>query len=140
MSGEVAVTGNAMQDFQTKLVERLRKDIGELLPEQVLEDLIKKAVTDEFFKTRIIEEGWNRRREEPSWFVQAVTEAAKPMLEKQVKKFVKENEEVLQKALADFLTPQNLLLLAMQQMHENTVHTMIMGMDALASRINTKVT
>ena len=45
---------SAIDQFQAKVVERLRDDIRDLLPEEVLKELVTRAVEHEFFKPREI--------------------------------------------------------------------------------------
>lgn len=97
---EVTTQSNPMNQFKSRVTEKLKSDIGELLPDEALTGLIETAIQEQFFNPKITKNNYgNVIREEPSWFVQAVTEAIKPMLEKEVKEAVKKCEPLIQKAI-----------------------------------------
>lgn len=45
---------DAMVEFQERLKERIKGDIGELMPDEVIKQLIEKVVSDEFTKPRTL--------------------------------------------------------------------------------------
>ena len=110
MSTAVAAPKDPMADFQAKLQERVRNDIRDLLPEDAVAALVQKAIEQEFFKPRQVPTGrWTGdTKEGPSWFVQEIASAAKPIMEQAVAKFLEEHRDVIDKAVADFLDRQNL--------------------------------
>lgn len=103
---------NPMETFQNKITEKLRSDIGSMLPDEVLQGLVKKAVDEHFFKERkeTSSSGYHTITK-PSWFVEEVGKHAQPLIEKAVSEYVKNNKEVMEKALSDFFATQNLTLL-----------------------------
>lgn len=115
MGSEVTKPMTPMEDFQFRVVEKLKVDIGSMLPDEVLQGLTQKALNETFFQPRVMGEGWNKK-ESPSWFVEEVTRLAKPLLEAEVKRFVDENQEVLKTALNTFLTQNNLMLVAISHL------------------------
>jgi len=114
---------NPMQEFRTKLGEKVRADIANLLPEPVIAQLVEEAVKESFFEPQKVTTASGYTRTEPSWFNQAVAEAAKPMMEAAVEKFVKENQAKMQEQIDLYVSDQNLTLLAAaaigQQMNNN---------------------
>lgn len=108
--------GDPMAEFKAKLEAKVREDIAELLPETAVAELVKKAVEDVFFAPRVEVENrgsyHERRIEKPSWFIEAVAKEAKPLLDAAVNKFVAEHQVEIDKAVAEYLTPQNLTVLA----------------------------
>lgn len=107
---EIAVNPDPMKDFQDKLQARVRDDIRELLPQDAVAGLVKKAVEDVFFTPRKEKEpGWNGREiTRPSWFVEAVTEAAKPIIKEAVEQFVAKHPLKVEQVLKDFLDENKL--------------------------------
>lgn len=112
MSNEIAKPIDPMAEFKAKLGERVREDIRNLLPEDAVSALVQEAVRETFFKPRRIDEGYGRFKETPSWFVEEVAEVAKPLLQKAVGEYVAANKATIETALAAYLSPQNLTLLA----------------------------
>lgn len=105
-----------MQEFQDKLRSNVRDQIRDLLPEEAVSKLVEKAVEDTFFAPRKVDEGYGRVKEHPSWFIAEVTKAAEPILRKAVEDYVATNKEVVDKALADFLSREQLTILTTKQL------------------------
>jgi hypothetical protein len=105
---QVAVKTDPMTAFQEQLRERVRNDIRDLLPEDAVAGLVKQAVDAEFFKARRIDEGYGRWSEKPSWFVEEVVKAAKPIIEAAVQKTVADNPAVVEKAIKEYLDENRL--------------------------------
>lgn len=115
---------DAMREFQDRVVEDLKGKMGEMLPDEALKELVKRAVEEQFFKPRIEsdDDSWSPRKvEKPSWFVAEVTKQAAPHIQQLIKEHVEANKEDIQKAVAQFLETQNLLLLTFAALK---VHTM----------------
>ena len=123
MSTDVAVPADPMKAFQARVIDKLKADIGSMLPDEVLKGLSQKAVDDTFFKERVEGDSWNKRQR-PSWFVEEISKLARPMLEAEVKRFVKENHEVIQKAVNSFLSQNNLMLVLMAQLREESAESL----------------
>lgn len=121
MSYEVTTPGNPMEEFRKKILDKLKTDFGSMMPEEVLNGLVKQAVYEEFLKPRLVREDPNnsyntRTVEKPSWFATAVAEAAKPLLQALLQKWVDEHEGEITKAFDEFIKDQHLMLLAFQLM------------------------
>lgn len=93
-----------MQDFEQKVKERLAKDIGNLIPDEALKNLVERSVEETFFKTRTVAKtnGYGTQ-EIPSAFQQEVGKLVQPSFEKAVKKWMKDNDERIGKEINDFL-------------------------------------
>jgi hypothetical protein len=114
-----AVPTDPMAEFQQKLRERVRNDIRELLPEEAIAALVQKAVNDEFFEKRMVRDGsgWNERQvQRPSLFVEAVIEAAKPIIAEEVRKFIAGRPETVEAVIVDFLDANKLAVATAQQL------------------------
>jgi hypothetical protein len=78
-----------METFMERVKQKLRDDIGSLLPDEAVSDMVKKVVNDEFFAKRIVPKPnrgsySNETIELPSHFTEIVTTAIKPIIERQV--------------------------------------------------------
>lgn len=115
MTTDVTKPGNPMEEFKAKLAEKVRENIAGLLPEDAVNELVQEAVRETFFKERVIEyNNYHGNKMGPSWFVSAVRDAAKPILEKAVADFMAKPEArvAIQTALNEYLSPKNLTLIA----------------------------
>jgi len=115
MTNDVAKPKDPMQEFQEKLQARVRADIADLLPESAIEALVQKAIDSEFFTEERYNAGssyhpeWRHR---PSAFQRAVTDAARPMIEKEVARIVELKMADIEKAVADAIVPNTIAILA----------------------------
>lgn len=78
MTTEVAKPLTPLQDFEAKLRDKIRTDIGALIPDEALSALVQRAIEEDLFKDRPgPRDDWGRplRKDIPSPFVQAVREA-----------------------------------------------------------------
>lgn len=85
MSTEQALT--PQQRFEEKLTDKLREDIGALLPDDVLANLVEKSMHEMFFKRGSEKEhsGWNAKTiETPSWFERQVKELLEPRINAEI--------------------------------------------------------
>ena len=111
-----------MQTFQDKVVKKLRTDIGEMLPDDALAKLAQRAVDEHFFKERANKDSYGHVRErEPSWFVEEVAKIADPLIKKAVAQWVADHEDQIEKAVVDYLSEQNLTLVAVAAMQAATM-------------------
>lgn len=121
--------------FQERVKEKLRDDIGSMLPDEALAALVQEAVKEQFFKPRKVEEGY-RTVDKPSWFVEEVAKLAQPYIERVMREYVEVNRDALDRALAEFCGAQNLLLLAMASMRAATANDVFNMANQIVSQIN----
>lgn len=126
---ELMTTGNPMEDFQNKLKQKVREDIANLLPEEAVSALVKKAIEEEFFSREKENVGTSYHpqwQDKPSAFVREVVNAARPMLEAEIKKCVDEKKDLIAQEIAKFVEAQNLTLLiaaAIGQAMSNNIYS-----------------
>jgi hypothetical protein len=106
---EALSTGH-QNEFEQKILERLRNDIRELLPEAALRRLVERAVDETFFKERRIDRGYGNVDVKPSWFVEEIAKTAKPLVQAAVDRFVDERHDLIQQAIDRFVTEQQLTI------------------------------
>lgn len=116
MSDVSALKIDPMRDFQEKLQARIRDDIAQLLPDDAVADLVKKAVEKTFFEPRVINEGYGRQTEHPSWFIEAVTKAAEPAIARAVADRLSENNKHVERVINEFLDQNKLTVLVTQHL------------------------
>lgn len=121
-----AVTTDPMADFQNKLRERIRNDIRELLPEDAIQSLVKRAIDEEFFKDRIVDDRsyYGGTRKAPSLFVEEVVKAAKPLITEAIDRFIKEHPDCIEKVMRDYVN-ENALAIATTVQMTSMLSTMV---------------
>lgn len=94
-------------EFQAKMMERIRSAMGDLLPDSVLAEIVKRGVEDAFFKptTTVVSGSWNNdKRVEPPWTVTFVRAECEKRVAAAVEKWVADNpariEELVREALS----------------------------------------
>lgn len=93
-----------MQAFQERVKEKLKADIGQLLPDEVVSEMVQRVIAEEFFTKKTIRnnpQSYNdtSTREEPSVFQHMVIEAAKPLVAEAASKVFEENRRRMQKQI-----------------------------------------
>lgn len=93
MSNEVGRVPTAQEQFEANIQDRLRSDIGELLPDDVLSGLVSKAINDLFFKDVVVNSGSYSTRTEPSWFRKEVEYQMRTRIKDALDKYFETNED-----------------------------------------------
>lgn len=117
-----------IKEFQNNVIAKMRGEIRGLLPDDVLQELMVKAVNSNFFEKRSIVEGSGYHQktiEKPSWFEEAVHDLAKPLLEEHVRKFMEDNKEKIDESLKDLLEPNMLTLILIQNLGVHTSNALM---------------
>lgn len=139
MASAVTKPGNPMEEFQTRVVEKLRADIGAMLPDEVLAQLTARAVEEQFFKPRKVVENsgsyHERTREAPSWFLEEVAKTAKPQIERLVVAHVAKHSDQIERAVNEFLAKENLMLLALSAVRVETQSDIMQAAQQIVERI-----
>ena len=90
------------QTFQQKLEERIRKDIGELMPDEALSKIVASAIEKAFFEERVIEGRYfSDRQIEVPWIVKIMRELLDARVNEAVKKWMFENDEKVRDMIAE---------------------------------------
>ena len=122
---DVAISSDPMREFRERVAEKLRADIGAMLPDDALIAMVQQAVENEFFKERTVNDGQYHTKVIPSWFVTEVTKAAEPILREMLAHYIKGNRPVIEKALANFLSTETLLLMTFAAIREATQQDLV---------------
>ena len=106
---------NVQAQFEAKIIEKLRKELGECLPDDVLKQLYAKAMHVLFLEERKTVDGYGRvENRNPPWFVEEVGKLVESTLREKVSAFVAENHEVIMDKASAFLNTNALALMTTQ--------------------------
>ena len=103
------MTENALtpqQNFEEKIKARMRENIGDLMPDEVLAEMVKKALNEMFF-TRREKKGnshYSRTEVLPSWFEDEVVKELKDKVLIEVKTAINEKRDEIKKAAIELIT------------------------------------
>lgn len=112
MSNELTTNKDPMTEFQDRVKEKLKADIGAMLPEEVLAKLTERAVDEQFFKERRIPQRFGSDEIKPSWFVEEVAKLAEPIIRDEIQRFIDARTGDIEAAIKQYMSEQNLTLTA----------------------------
>lgn len=82
--------------FQERMKERIKKDIGELITDEELSELIKRGIDEVFFKETVIDTGsWNNKKVIPALMHSVVKELLTERVTKEVSDYFNNNPKVI---------------------------------------------
>lgn len=81
------------QAFEDLIKDRIRDDIGKLMPDEALQKIIEKAIEGAFFTQRITKEGSWHERVEPSWVEKHIRSLLEAQVRAHVDKWFQDNRE-----------------------------------------------
>ena len=96
---ESSLAPSALSDFETKLKDRIRADIAELIPDEVLAEMIKQTINEQFMQTRRICENpdassyYQRWKESPPWLLEVIQPLLKDQIDAHIRAWAQENSE-----------------------------------------------
>ena len=139
MSNELTNTKNQMDEFRERVTEKLKHDIGEMLPDNVLEQLTQRAVDEQFFKERevVVNPGsWSSKTEKrPSWFVEEVGKIAEPIIREAIEKFIDKHIDDIESAINKYVSEQNLTITASAMVASQMSSHMYTNVDMIVQSI-----
>ncbi len=86
--------------FQENIKERLRADIGNLLPDEVLSKLVEQSIREMFLDPVITKDRYGDREVKESWFKVHVAQLIKTRAEKVIQDYFERNYEAITTAIA----------------------------------------
>lgn len=99
---EIATT----KDFQQRMFEKIRDQIGDLLTEEDLQKIVNASIQKAFFEPRTVVDNNSysyRTKEVEPLFVELMRTELKPAIQRAADKWIKENPEVITNHLNDLL-------------------------------------
>lgn len=93
------------ESFEKKLTDRIRESIGDLMPDEKLAEIVERGMQEAFFKGRHVQErGYHGRTyEEAPWLVSAVKELLEEQAKAEVKKWLAEHPEEVERVMREWL-------------------------------------
>ena len=138
MSNDIDKAKDPMQQFRDRVKEKLKEDIADLLPDDVLAGMVEQAINEEFFKERVTRNNYGSETgREPSWFVQEVVKIATPIIKRAINDYLENHRDIIDKALQDFLTEQNLAAMMFTSLRTATQQDMQNFVNTIAERLST---
>lgn len=92
--------------FKQKITDRLREDIGNLMPDEMLQKLVDKATQEMFFTKQITKKDYGREEVQPSWFETKVKALLELSISKIVDKYLEDNASKLTSQISETLTKE----------------------------------
>jgi hypothetical protein len=113
MTAELTTQQNPMEDFKQRVLEKLKTDIGSLMPDEVLSSLVQQAVKDQFFKKRTIPKPGRSTYstetvESLSWFQEEISRQVEPILKTEIAVYVNDNQHFITAAIKEFLDKEKM--------------------------------
>ena len=89
------------QSFQQKIEDRLKSDIGDLIPDEALKEMVERAIESMFFKQR--EDNTDRYRKviRPSWFEDTVEKRLHETMQARIDQYFLAHGEAIGKMTAN---------------------------------------
>lgn len=128
-------TGDPMEEFRQRVLEKLRADIGAMLPDEALTGLVQQAVKEQFFAERKLTDSYGRVTDsKPSWFVEEVAKLGEPIIREHIRHWMADNHALIDEAIKKFLADQNLMLLMVGAMQSATTSQIFEAANAFFER------
>jgi len=111
---------NPLDAFKAAIQEKLRDNIGQMMPEEVLAGLVDKSINELFFTPKVsTAPNWNGYGtrptvEHPSWFNQIVIDLLQPRLERAAKDYIERHSDDLDRMIAEAVERDKLLVIFAQ--------------------------
>lgn len=129
---------DVMKDFKTKLSDKIRADIGSLLPEEAISKMIEQCIQQEFFDP-IVTGNYFNKEEKASWFVSEVKKAIKPILEQFVQTYVDTHKDEIKKAVDELVKQENLTFIASTTISKRLAEDMYSQMYSMVDQVATRL-
>lgn len=80
-------------EFQRVMKDRIRANIGELMPDAALAKIVEQGIQDAFFASRRVPQNYGADKIESPWFVKFLQDECKSLVEQAVKEWVSQNQD-----------------------------------------------
>lgn len=109
--------------YQERMADRIRESIGELITDEELSILIKKATEDFFFKPTELKQGFSSITE-PAFIHQVVKELLSEKVEILIKEYFSQNKDTIEELIKEIVSEGigNALLKAISVKFENHLY------------------
>lgn len=138
MTDEKTNLPDPMKTFQERVLNKVRTDIADMLPEEAIKSMFDQAIQSIFFKEippKTDSYGRISTPAQPSWFVQEVTRQAEPLLKAHIAERMKEFEPQIQQAVKDFIKTESIAIIIGGTMSQVAHRQAFQDLDQLAGNI-----
>lgn len=135
MSTEITTNKSPIEEFQDRVKDKLKADIGSMLPDDVLAQLTQRAVDEQFFKERRIPQRYGQDEIGPSWFVEEVAKIAEPIIRQHINSFIETHKQDIEAAIEQYINEQNLTLTAATMIASEMSSHMYTNVDMIVQAI-----
>lgn len=138
MTEEKTNLPDPMKTFQERVLNKVRTDIADMLPEEAIKSMFDKALEDVFFKEiPEVRDQWGHLKQgaKRSWFAEEVCRQAEPLVKEYVAKHMEQFLPQLDQTVKDFLKAENLMMIAVGTMTQVSNQQMTNNLGALAQQI-----
>ena len=101
----------ALQEFKDRVRDKLKNDIGSLMPDEVLQTLVQSAIRELFFdRVPEVRDNWGNVKvpEKQSWFMEAVREEIMPILQREVRSCIEDRKQEIADRVREFMGDKEL--------------------------------
>lgn len=92
------------QTFEQKISDRIRADIGELMPDEVLKGIVGRAMEKAFFAETVTSDRYGHRETKPPLVAEIIKELLETKVRKATLEYLHENDEKVQEMLDERLS------------------------------------
>jgi len=83
------------QTFEQNMKDRIRQDIGELMPDDVLTEMINQGVRSAFLEDRKTHDSYGRSTTKPPWIVDLLVELLDEKMREQTAQWIVDNDQLI---------------------------------------------
>jgi len=88
-----------MKELEAKVLKKIKNDIGDLLTDEDIKQLVEKAVDQAFFKPIATQDNYNRTTTKPPLINQLITESLTPHFKSAIDVWIINNEETVKETM-----------------------------------------
>lgn len=96
-------TVNPQQQFEEAIKNRIRADIGDLIPDEVLAGLVEKAIQSMFFTKKVEKKQYGNDIHYPSWFEDEIERCIRGQIQKTVEAYFEKHGDKISQAVSEEL-------------------------------------
>lgn len=124
--------------FEEKVKERIRDSIGDLMPDEVLVDILRRAIEEQFFEQTLTEDRWGSKHYQEPWLLKEVGTLLNAKLKGMLQNVLEEREAEIGAAVAKTIeeqAPQMIAAFLMTALDDRAKQVSWQSTETLRSRI-----
>jgi hypothetical protein len=137
MSNLQVTQEDPIQRFQNSVKDKIKANIADALPDDVIAALFQRSVDEQFFKPVEKKDNYGYSRGvEPSWFMQEVKVLAEETIKTKTAEWFDNNKCVVDKAMETLLKPEVLTSFVMHSLIKQYSDDSIRSFNTVVERLN----